>query len=90
MYTVYSGVIGVGFQIASGDAVGRTSQPSPYSGSALKLQAPYFAAIGIDLESLVPSLRWGTLNVELGVKLRLKSADFCADNVPWTEKEPET
>lgn len=88
MLTVYSGVIGKGFQYASGDAVGRDYAPSPFSDSTLKIQIPYFKEHGIDLESLVPNIRWGTINVELNTKLVLKSSDYCAPLIRWTENEP--
>ena len=88
MLTVFSGVTTRGFQFASGDAVGRSFNPSPYSDSVLKLQIPYFLEAGIDLNKIMPNFRLGTINVELGKKVILNSSDYCAPLVGWTKDEP--
>jgi hypothetical protein len=95
MQTIYTGVVGRGFQFASGEAVGRKDNPSPFSKGTLELQKPHFERRGIDLETLVPGLRRGTINLELSRKLILRRADYVASLVDWTQGEetripPET
>lgn len=85
MQIEFTGVVGRGFQFASGEAVDRDHHPSPFPAGTLKMQRPYFEKQGIDLEALVPGLKWATINVELGRKLRLASADYVARKVDWTE-----
>ena len=95
MQAVHSGIVISSFQYASGDAVGRRDHPSPFSAGTLALQHPHFRARGIDLEALVPGLRWGTINLSLGRELVLERPDFTAEAVDWTQEEktriaPET
>ena len=84
MYAIHHGTIGRGFQFASGQAVGRAHDPSPFGESTLRLQMPHFAARGIDLAALVPGLFLGTVNLRLGAGLRLAEADLTAEGVDWT------
>jgi len=95
MYVIHDGRIVSGFQFASGQAVDRATNPSPFSAGTLRLQAAQFAARGFDLGSEIPGLYWGTINVELGRDLRLMMADHTFPDVDWTASEarriaPET
>lgn len=81
------GRVGRGFQFASGSAVGRVRDPSPFSASTLRLQHPHFLAQGVDLERLIPGLIWGTINIELDRALVLTDADYRL-MVDWTKDEP--
>ena len=85
MHSIFTGVVGRGFQLASGQAVGRKKNPSPYPAATLKMQNPLFKRQNIDLEQLIPDLHWGTINVELGSKLLLRDGDYIAREVDWTK-----
>lgn len=87
MQTVYTGVVGRGFQFASGQARGRPDFPYPLG--TLKMQDELFKRQGVDLAALVPGLFWGTINLELSRKLILKAGDHVARDVDWTATMPE-
>jgi hypothetical protein len=82
---IYDGIVGRGFQIASGQSVG--GEGNPFSDGSLKMQDRHFRERGIDLGALVPGLFWGTINLKLGKELVLARADHVARNVDWTGKE---
>ena len=84
MYTVHSGVVTAGFQFASGEAVGRAENSSPFAAGTLRMQAPLFKARGLDLEAEVPELFWGTINVLLECELVLDKPDATLSDVDWT------
>lgn len=85
LYAIHRGVVTRGFQIASGDAVGRATAPSPFPEGALALQRDHFAERGVDLAKEIPSLFWGTINVEISCKLVLDVPDFTITDVDWTK-----
>ncbi|HTU09773.1 MAG TPA: hypothetical protein VMG08_02650 [Allosphingosinicella sp.] len=87
MQRILTGTITSGFQFASGEAVGRAENPSPFRAGTLRTQQPYLAALRIDLERLVPGLRWGTINLRLGEELVLGRADHVAEALDWTREE---
>ena len=87
MQKVYTGIVGRGFQFASGQAAGRPDFPYPMG--TLKMQDKLFRKQKIDLKSLVPGLFWGTINLEISRKLILKGGDHIAWNVDWTAKMPK-
>ena len=87
MQTVYTGVVGRGFQFASGHAAGRPDFRYPMG--TLKMQEALFKKQRIDLEALVPGLFWGTVNLEISRKLILKAGDHIARDVDWTASLPE-
>ena len=89
MYAIHDGVVGRGFQFASGEAVGRNVDPSPFSRGTLRLQDAHFQARGFDLADAIPGLHWGTVNVELGVELVLASPDLTLSLVDWTAGESD-
>ena len=82
----YTGIVAEGFGFASGRARGAAS---PFSAGTLTLQAPHFAARGLDLAALVPGLRWGTINIRLSAPLRLVAPDWTLRGVDWTVGEPD-
>ena len=83
-YTLHEGVVAAGFQFASGLAVGRVGEGSPFGAGTLALQHPHFRARGFDLTEAVPGLFWGTINVALDRALRLGRADLTLEQVDWT------
>ena len=85
----FEGRVGRGFQFASGVAVGRAVDPSPFSDATLRLQHPHFLRQGVDLERVVPGMVWGTINVELDRELVLVDADHRL-MVDWTAAEPRS
>lgn len=89
MQTVFTGMISPGFQFASGDAVGREKNPSPFSAGTLALQRPHFKQAGLDLEALIPGLHWATINLELDRKLLLVRGDFPPVSIDWAGNEAE-
>ena len=89
MYEIHQGKIGRGFQLASGLAVHRADNPSPFSDGTLKLQAPHFLRAGFDLEVEVPDLFWGTVNIELPYDLVLASPDTTLTRIDWAATEPD-
>ena len=80
--TLHQGMVGQGFAMASGGSVGRAGNPFPES--TVKMQAPFFRAAGLDLAVEVPGLVWGTINVELGYRLRRATPDITVADVDWT------
>ncbi len=90
LYHIYSGVVDRGFQFASGEAVNRKTNPSPFSDGTLKLQDRHFRSRGFDMAREVPDLFWGTINIKIGHKLKLGTPDTTLSSVDWTgdEKEP--
>jgi len=84
--TLHEGVVGAGFQFASGLAVGRVD--NPYPDSTLRLQQPYFRERGVDLDMLVPGWVLGTINIKLSHELKLGRADLTARLVDWTGDLP--
>jgi hypothetical protein len=89
MDVIHAGIVGRGFQFASGGAVGRAEHPSPFSDATLRLQERHLLARGIDLDRLVPGRRLGTINVSLPYALVLTRPDFTAEAVDWTANEPD-
>ncbi len=90
MYVIHEGTITSGFQFASGAAVGRETNPSPYGAGTLFLQHPHFKARGFDVEAEVPGMVWGTINLELERDLALARADHTFPNVDWTAEGAAT
>ena len=86
-YAIHPGVVTAGFQFASGEAVGRPARPSPFSSGTIELQQPHFKALGLDLDSAVPNLFRGTVNVALDRELVLHAPDLSLPLVDWTEGE---
>lgn len=84
MLATFSGMIRPGYQFASGKAVGRKENPSPFGKGTLKRQQPYLKAAGVDLKALVPGLYWGTINLEIDRKLVLVRGDFPPAHIDWT------
>jgi hypothetical protein len=80
--TIHNGIVGSGFQFASGGAVGRAD--NPYPASTLRIQQPHFRARGIDLDALVPGWFLGTINVVLPYELTLAAPDLTAERLDWT------
>lgn len=80
--TIHEGVVGSGFQFASGGAVGRVD--NPYPASTLLIQQPHLRARGIDLDALVPGWFLGTVNVSLPYALTLADPDMTAALLDWT------
>ena len=89
MYTVHSGAVTPGFQIASGGSRGAAARRSPFSAGALHLQDPHFRAQGLDLTREIPGLIWGTINVTLVTPLALDRPDITLEGVDWTRDEPD-
>jgi len=87
MDVIHPGIVGSGFQFASGRAVGRGTHPSPFSDATLRLQDRHFRDRGIDLDALVPGRVLGTINLRLPYPLVLGRADFTAEAVAWTDDE---
>lgn len=85
MQTIFRGVVIPGYQIASGQSVG--TEGNPFSAGSLATQAPLLAKQGIDLETLVPGLFWGTINVELKEEIVLIRSDYQARDIDWTVNE---
>jgi hypothetical protein len=88
MDVIHAGLVGMGFQFASGAAVGRPDRPSPFSDATLRLQEPHLRAHGIDLDALVPGRVLGTINVRLPYALVLDRPDLTAPSVDWTAGQP--
>ncbi|HEX8364043.1 MAG TPA: hypothetical protein VF603_02025 [Allosphingosinicella sp.] len=84
MYVIHAGTVTSGFQFASGGAVGRGTDPSPFGAGTLALQHPHFKARGLDLAAEIPSLVWGTINVELEREVSLARADRTIPDIDWT------
>jgi hypothetical protein len=84
VYTIFNGVVQPGFQLASGQAIGRDHSPSPFARGTLEMQHPHFKARGFDLEAEVPSLFRGTINVKLDRELVLTKPDHTLELVDWT------
>lgn len=87
MYIIHQGTVGSGFQFASGKAVGRAIDPSPFSDGTIKLQAPHFRDRDFDLSERIPGLFWGTINIQLPYELSLQTADHTFEGIDWTADE---
>lgn len=85
MYAMHDGVVGKGFQFASGEAVGRGRNPSPFPDATLKLQDQCLRDRGFDLAREVPGLFWGTVNVRLDQNVVLRVADYTFPHLNWLE-----
>lgn len=85
MYAIHNGVVGEGVQFASGLAVGRSRNPSPFPEATLKLQDRCLRTRGFDLETAVPGLFWGTVNVRLSQEVVLAVADHTFPDVRWID-----
>lgn len=85
MYAIHDGITGAGFQFASGFAVGRSRNPSPFPEGTLKLQDRCLRARGFDLAAAVPGLFWGTVNVRLFREVVLANADHTFPDVRWID-----
>jgi hypothetical protein len=89
MDVIHAGIVGSGFQFASGRAVGRSDHPSPFSDATLRLQERHFGDRGIDLDALVPGRVLGTINLRLPYPLTLGRPDYTAHAVAWSDDEPD-
>jgi hypothetical protein len=87
VYTIYHGKVARGFQFASGEAVNRKSNPSPFSDGTLRLQERFFRAKAFDMIREIPNLFWGTINVEIDRDLTLVTPDVTVANVDWTREQ---
>ena len=87
MYTIFDGTVTAGYQFASGNAVNRQLKPSPYSKGTLEIQSHNFKEAGFDLETSIPNLYWGTVNVKLSEQLSLERPDLTLPNIDWTSGE---
>jgi hypothetical protein len=85
---VYEGFVAAGFQLASGEAVGRAVAPSPFPAGTLRMQDPHFRGRGVDLGVEVPGLVWGTVNVRLDLELALGRPDITLEDVAWAAAIP--
>ena len=69
-----------GYGVASGQAL-----DSPYPAGTIALQAPYFAAHGLDLSSFYP----GTLNLRFNdTRWLLSQPDWQIEHLCWTDRHP--
>ncbi|HEX8571618.1 MAG TPA: hypothetical protein VF759_02575 [Allosphingosinicella sp.] len=84
MQTIYTGIVARGFQFASGAAVGRTENGSPFPAGTLQMQREHFKAAGVDFDRLVPGLKMATINLRLDVELELARPDRTVPLVDWT------
>lgn len=87
LQVAHQGVVERGYQFASGQAVDRADNPSPFSAGTLRLQAPAFKARGLDLEAEIPGLVWGTVNIRLTHKLRRRRPDITLQEIDWTSDQ---
>lgn len=75
-----TGTVISGHGVASGRSV-----DSPYPAGTIALQAPHFAARGIDLSDCWP----GTINLNFApCSVRLRQPDHCISDLFWTEHHP--
>ena len=75
-----------GHGVASGQALNAGQlKTSPYPKGTIAMQAPFFAALGLDL-----SLFWpGTLNLSFSpAELQLKNPDYLFRDLEWTHLHP--
>lgn len=77
------GVVVAGHGVASG-----TATATPFAGGTIALQAPHFAARGLDLAPFVP----GTVNLDIApYRLELAAPRWTFRDVAWTDVHgPET
>lgn len=87
MYKIYEGTIARGFQFASGEAVNRKTNPSPFSAGTLTLQDRFFKQRGFDLSQAIPNLFWGTVNIKINDEISLHRSDLTLDHVDWTKDQ---
>ncbi len=82
----HSAVLLKGHGVASGQALSATeSRSSPYPRGTIAMQAPFFAALGLDLSPYWP----GTLNLSLSPsELRLRHPDYLFRDLKWTDLHP--
>ena len=83
MTTTAKGVVVAGHGVASGRA-----EDSPFAGGTIGLQAPHFAARGLDLAPFVPA----TVNLDIAPqRLVLEAPRWTLTDVAWTDVHaPET
>ena len=75
-----NGIVVRGHRLASGSA-----DPSPYPAGTIKMQAPEFAARGLDLTAYHPA----TINVDVSpLRVEVRHAALCFENVRWCEQHP--
>ena len=75
-----TGTVISGHGVASG-----RSHNSPYPAGTIALQAPHFAARGIDLSDCWP----GTINLDFDpCEVRFREPDHCVEDLLWTEHHP--
>ncbi len=75
-----NGIIQRGHNVASGVA-----SDSPYPGGTIKMQIPFFQALGLDLTPFFQ----GTLNVSISPNtFALIKPEFTFRQVEWTDKHP--
>nr|WP_245817540.1 hypothetical protein [Hydrococcus rivularis] len=74
------GIIKQGHQVASGMA-----ENSPYPGSTIEMQTPFFQKLGLDLTPFFPA----TLNVSISpYTFTVKQPEYTFQKVEWTSKHP--
>jgi hypothetical protein len=74
------GTIAQGHGVASG-----SSTTSPYPVGSIKMQAPFFKALGLDLSGCY----FGTLNVSIApARWKIVQPAFLFENVTWTDLHP--
>lgn len=80
------GVAVQGYRVASGLSTRDTRFPL----GTIKMQAPFFAAEGLDLEQYFDGkLVWGTLDLDLRNKsFRQGRSDWFFKNIHWTDLQP--
>ena len=80
------GVLVAGYQVNSGTSTRDTRFPL----GTLRMQAPYFSALGLDIEEYFQNKHvWGSLNVDVypHVYEQVKS-DWFFSNIHWTDLQP--
>lgn len=75
-----------GHGVASGQALNAGQlKTSPYPKGTIAMQAPFFAALGLDLSPFWP----GTLNLSFSpAELQLKNPDYLFRDLEWTHLHP--
>ena len=73
---IFDGRVTPGFQFASGQAVGRAANPSPFPAGTLAMQDAHFKARGLDMEREVPGLVRATINVRVPDELERGHPDW--------------
>lgn len=83
-YTLYTGTVEQGYQMASG-----RGDNNPFGDSTIRLQSPHFAQRGFDLAQQVPNFFLGTVNVNIDpLELKLLKPDHTVELLNWTNVIP--